>query len=41
VFITNLGRIEKIFFSISALPPSVKPFGLISTVAPIGMLDLS
>jgi hypothetical protein len=42
VFISNLGRIEKIyFFSISALTPSVKPFGLISTVAPIGMLDLS
>jgi hypothetical protein len=30
------------FFSISALTPSVKkPFGLISTFAPIGMLDLS
>jgi len=28
------------FFSISALTPSVKPLGLISTFAPIGMLDL-
>jgi hypothetical protein len=33
-----LGQIENIF-SISALIPSVKP--LISTFAPIGMLDLS
>jgi hypothetical protein len=33
------GRL-KIFFSISALPPSVKPLGLISTFAPIGMVDL-
>jgi hypothetical protein len=32
------GQIEKIF-SISALTPSVKPLGLISTFAPIGMLD--
>ncbi len=30
----------KRFFSISALTPSVKPSGLISTFAPIGMLDL-
>jgi hypothetical protein len=34
-----LGQIEK-FFSISALIPRVKPFELISTFAPIGMLDL-
>jgi hypothetical protein len=33
------GQIEK-FFSISALTPSVKPLGPISTFAPIGMLDL-
>ncbi len=33
------GQIEK-FFSISALTPSVKPVGLISTFAPIRMLDL-
>jgi hypothetical protein len=26
---------------ISALPPSVKPFGVISTFAPIEMLELS
>jgi hypothetical protein len=39
-FISNLGQIEKIF-SISALTPSVKPLGLISTFAPIRMLDLS
>jgi hypothetical protein len=38
-FFSNLGQIEK-FFSISALTPSVKPLGLISTFAPIGMLDL-
>jgi hypothetical protein len=34
-----LGQIEK-FFSISALTPSVKPLGPISTFGPIGMLDL-
>ncbi len=34
------GRL-KILFSISAMTPSVKPVGLISTFAPIGMLDLS
>jgi hypothetical protein len=28
------------FFKISALIPSVQPLGLISTFAPIGMLDL-
>jgi hypothetical protein len=38
-FTSNLGQIEN-FFSISALTPSVKPLGLISTFAPIGMLDL-
>jgi hypothetical protein len=38
-FISNLGQIAKIVFS-SALTPSVKPLGLISTSAPIGMLDL-
>jgi len=31
----------KSFFSIPVLTPSVKPLGLISTFAPIGMLDLS
>jgi hypothetical protein len=34
------GRL-KIIFCISALTPSVKPLGLISTFAPIGMLDIS
>ncbi len=34
------GRL-KIFFCVSALTPSLKPLGLISTFAPIGMLDLS
>jgi hypothetical protein len=34
-----LGQIE-IIFSISALTPSVKNLGLISTFAPTGMLDL-
>jgi hypothetical protein len=34
------GRLKS-FFSISALTPSVKPLGLISTFAAIGMLDLS
>ncbi len=29
-----------LFFSISAFTPSVNPLGLISTFAPIGMLDL-
>jgi hypothetical protein len=33
------GQIEK-FFSISALTTGVKPVGLISTFASIGMLDL-
>ncbi len=36
----NLGQIEN-SFSISALTPNVKPLGLISTFASIGMLDLS
>jgi hypothetical protein len=36
---SNLGQIEK-FLLVSALTPSVKPLGLISTFAPIGMLDL-
>jgi len=36
---TNLGQFEK-FFSMSTLTPNVKPLGLISTFAPIGMLDL-
>jgi hypothetical protein len=40
-FISNLGQIEKFLKKISALTPSVKPLGLISTFAPIGMLDLS
>jgi hypothetical protein len=30
----------KSFFSLLALTPNVKPLGLISTFAPIGMLDL-
>jgi hypothetical protein len=38
-FISNFGQIENIF-SGSALRPSVKPLGLISTFAPIGMLGL-
>jgi hypothetical protein len=33
------GRLKSIF-SISALTPSLKPLGLISTFSPIGMLDL-
>jgi hypothetical protein len=33
------GQIEKIF-KISALTPKIKPLGLISTFAPIGMFDL-
>jgi hypothetical protein len=36
---SNFGQIEKVFSS-SALTPSVKPVGLISTFAPIGMLHL-
>ncbi len=40
-FISNLGQIE-IIFSVSALTPSGKPLErLISSFAPIGMLDLS
>jgi hypothetical protein len=35
----TLGRLKS-FFSMSALTPTVKPLGLISTFAPIGMLDL-
>jgi hypothetical protein len=34
------GRLKRVFFSSSALTPSVKPLGLISTFALIGMLDL-
>jgi hypothetical protein len=34
-----LGQIENIF-SIPTLTPSVRPLALISTLAPIGMLDL-
>jgi hypothetical protein len=37
--LVTCGQIE-IFFSLSALTPSVKPLGLISTFAPIEMLDL-
>jgi hypothetical protein len=33
------GRLKSGFFSISALTLSVKAWGLISTFAPIGMLD--
>jgi hypothetical protein len=40
-FISSLGQIEKFFFSISALTPSVRLWRLISTFAPIGMLDLN
>jgi hypothetical protein len=39
-FISNLGQIEK-FFSISPLTATVKPLGLISTFASIGILDLN
>ncbi len=38
-FINNLGQVDKLFPS-SALTPSVRPLGLISTFATIGMLDL-
>jgi hypothetical protein len=38
-FISNFGQIEKIFSS-KALTPKVKPLGLISTFAPIGMIHL-
>jgi len=34
------GRL-KILFSFSDSTPSVKPLGLISVIAPIGMLDLN
>jgi hypothetical protein len=38
--LVTLGRLKR-FFSSSALTPNVKPVGgLISTFAPIGMLDL-
>jgi hypothetical protein len=36
----TLGRL-KIFFLFQAFSPSLKPLGLISTFAPLGMLDLS
>jgi len=39
LLVSNFGQIEKIFSS-SDLTPNVKPLGLISTFAPIGMLDL-
>jgi hypothetical protein len=35
------GKLILFIFPISSLTPSVKPLGLISTFAPIGMLDLS
>jgi len=38
-FTNSLGQIENIF-SIFSLDPSVKPLRLISTFAPLGMLDL-
>jgi hypothetical protein len=46
LLLVTWGRLKRfIFFSISALTPSIKPLGgggvLISTFAPIGMLDLS
>jgi hypothetical protein len=34
------GRLKSYFLPISTLTPIVKPLGLISTFAPIGMLDL-
>jgi len=37
--LVTLGRLKR-FFSSSALTSSVKPWGLISTFAPIGMLEL-
>jgi hypothetical protein len=37
--ISSLGQIENMF-SISALTPSIKPFGPISTFPPVGMLHL-
>jgi len=37
---SNLGQIEKIL-KVSTLTLGVNPMGLISTFAPIGMLDLS
>jgi hypothetical protein len=39
-FINTQGRLKSFFFSISSLTLSVKPLGLLSTFAPIGMLDL-
>jgi hypothetical protein len=38
-FISKLGQIEELLFYIS-VDPDVKHRGLISTFAPIGMLDL-
>jgi hypothetical protein len=38
-YLYTWGRMKS-FFSLSALTPSGKPLGLISTFAPIGMLDL-
>jgi hypothetical protein len=37
--LVTLGRLKRFFFN-SASTPSVQPLGLISTFAPIGMLDL-
>jgi hypothetical protein len=38
--LVTLGRLKRFFFFRSSLTPSVKPLELISTFAPIGMLDL-
>jgi hypothetical protein len=40
IYISKLGQIQNTF-SISALTPIVRPLGLISTFAPIQMLDLT
>jgi hypothetical protein len=39
IYLCPWGRLKS-YFSLSALTPSVKPVGLISTFAPIGMLGL-
>jgi len=39
--LVNWGRLKSFFFLFQPLTPSAKQLGLISTFAPIGMLDLS
>jgi hypothetical protein len=39
ILLVTWGRLKS-FFNLTASTPSVKPSGLISTFAPIGMLDL-